>query len=587
MPAPWMQRVPIFEHLAIWSSDAGGTSAQTSTVYSMASSSPGLVAGPRPRCVHYYGLVPVGLGWQPSRAVLYGSHSIISSLSSLFYKSWVVPAITAVGVVTHASRFRDPGYGIDDAWISFRIARNWVRGDGLTFNPGEAPVEGMTNLLWTILSGGWIAVFPSQSPMVWARGVGLALLLTSAWITVSLIGRIAIRMGARPWPSQAVAGAMIVASGSTIYHALSGLETSLWSALFVASLACGLRGYEGRVWGVWACGLLLGALAMTRPEGVLVGGLLCAAAIQSVGRRSWPMILMFAVAVVGLEWFRWAYYGALVPNTFHAKPPDAMAGLQYGWSFLCYGLGGVGLLSLVAVWKHHPWTRWFVCLTLILGAGTVWSGGDWMAGHRRFTLVTWLMVMGSGIAVAASSSRRAGLMGAAGCIVGSLMSAVLHPQAGLTEPRVLQTLAERSQAEGLRSVGLVDIGLFGWIFEGAIYDMVGLTDRHIASQDGVLNEKEWDEQYFRSHSPALILVRSQTPVTDPLQAMPVIGHPDDKVLLSILDHGGYYLRTTASFGPERHILAFARNDVVLSESRWGAAAPKDLRQLIIEYQDSR
>lgn len=530
---------------------------------------------------------PLESGWPSSQRSHFWSHLIPVSMSSLPHKPWVVPAVTAAGVVAHAMRFKDPGYGIDDAWISFRIARNWVQGEGLTFNPGEVPVEGMTNLLWTVLSGVWIALFPAQSPMVWARVTGLILLVITAWIAVSLVGALAIRMGVRAWLPQAVAGAMIVGSGSTVYHSLSGLETSLWGAIFVASLGCALRGYEGRGWGVVGCGVLLGALAMTRPEGVLVGGLLCAAGVWFIGRRSWPMIALFALAVVGLEWFRWRYYGALVPNTFHAKPPDLMAGLQYGWDFICFGLGGVGVWILIAVWRHHPWTRPMVGLALILGAGTIWSGGDWMAGHRRFTLVTWLTVLGSGIAVAAPRTRRAGLVGAAGCVAGSLLSAVIHPRAGLTEPDVLRRLAETAQAEALPAVGLVDIGLFGWVFEGTIYDMVGLTDRHIASQDGVLNEKQWDEAYFRSHSPEVVLIRSQTPVSDPLESMPVIGHPDDKVLLSILDHGGYYLRSTASFGPQRHILTFARNDIVLSEARWGAMPPKDLRQLIIEFQSAK
>src|SRR5688572_25266220 len=42
----------------------------------------------------------------------------------------------------------------DDAFISFRYARNLARGAGLVFNPGEAPVEGYTNFLWVLLLAG-------------------------------------------------------------------------------------------------------------------------------------------------------------------------------------------------------------------------------------------------------------------------------------------------------------------------------------------------------------------------------------------------------------------------------------------------
>ena len=39
----------------------------------------------------------------------------------------------------------------DDAYISFRYARNLVEGDGLVFNPGDR-VEGYTNFLWTMVA---------------------------------------------------------------------------------------------------------------------------------------------------------------------------------------------------------------------------------------------------------------------------------------------------------------------------------------------------------------------------------------------------------------------------------------------------
>ena len=38
----------------------------------------------------------------------------------------------------------------DDAFISFRYAQHLARGQGLTWNVGEPPLEGFTNLLWTL-----------------------------------------------------------------------------------------------------------------------------------------------------------------------------------------------------------------------------------------------------------------------------------------------------------------------------------------------------------------------------------------------------------------------------------------------------
>src|SRR5262245_54883150 len=40
-------------------------------------------------------------------------------------------------------------FTVDDAYISYRFARNLARGLGLVYNPGER-VEGYTNFLWTV-----------------------------------------------------------------------------------------------------------------------------------------------------------------------------------------------------------------------------------------------------------------------------------------------------------------------------------------------------------------------------------------------------------------------------------------------------
>ena len=42
----------------------------------------------------------------------------------------------------------------DDAYISFRYARNFANGYGLVFNPGQPPVEGYSNFLWVVVLAG-------------------------------------------------------------------------------------------------------------------------------------------------------------------------------------------------------------------------------------------------------------------------------------------------------------------------------------------------------------------------------------------------------------------------------------------------
>ena len=64
---------------------------------------------------------------------------IFAALAEFGRESWVVPAQT------------------DDAFISYRYARNLVDGLGLVYNAGER-VEGMTNLFWTLLVAAGLAL---------------------------------------------------------------------------------------------------------------------------------------------------------------------------------------------------------------------------------------------------------------------------------------------------------------------------------------------------------------------------------------------------------------------------------------------
>ena len=51
--------------------------------------------------------------------------------------------LLASGAAVLAVHVRTYAFVTDDAYISFRYARNWAQGAGLVFNPGDAPVEGV------------------------------------------------------------------------------------------------------------------------------------------------------------------------------------------------------------------------------------------------------------------------------------------------------------------------------------------------------------------------------------------------------------------------------------------------------------
>ena len=66
-------------------------------------------------------------------------------------RSWVVVALVAFCALAWRLDFV-----CDDAYISFRYAKRFAAGEGLSFNPGRVPpVEGYSNFLWVV----WLSVF--------------------------------------------------------------------------------------------------------------------------------------------------------------------------------------------------------------------------------------------------------------------------------------------------------------------------------------------------------------------------------------------------------------------------------------------
>ncbi len=146
----------------------------------------------------------------------------------------------------------------EDAYISFRFARNVAAGDGWTFNRGEPGVEGFSNAAWT----GLLAVAAGHAPgSLPAAAAGLGAGLQA--LTLLLVAWMACRLGPFAWlPALLLAG-----NATAARNASSGLETPL--ACLLTTLVAWLwlteqrRGMRGPALTSAACALL----AATRAEG--------------------------------------------------------------------------------------------------------------------------------------------------------------------------------------------------------------------------------------------------------------------------------------------------------------------------------
>jgi hypothetical protein len=233
---------------------------------------------------------------------------------------------------------------IDDAYISFRYARNLAEGHGLVYNPGEEPVQGYTNFLWVLLIALALAIGlpPVGTACVLGFTAGLAaLVLTAAW---------SCRRLAPGQAAAAVAPALLVANIGFVVWSLRGLETGLFTLLVLAAGLTYLRRPAEAGLSHWSAALFVLA-TLCRPEGVLAFGLTVVHLLISRWREGAPLLrredlaaLTVFVGGVGLYggWAAW-YYGDPLPNTFHAKvggPLDSLPrGGRYLWNFARYGTG--------------------------------------------------------------------------------------------------------------------------------------------------------------------------------------------------------------------------------------------------------
>lgn len=225
----------------------------------------------------------------------------------------------------------------DDAYISFRYAKNFIEGHGFVFNPGE-PVEGYTNFLWTLISTIPIAL-GHDDPIHFMHSLGYYLWILS-YVVLAAVGFLCFLEGNLAAPL-----AIIPLGYHWSYNMwfVSGMETPLVS--FFVILIIFFFTIDGRKHG-WALVLMsLSAvgLIMTRPDGVMItAGVALAYFLiywRSIfmERRWFRFVLLPALPflLIYLPYTLWRiyFYGSFYPNTYYAK----VAYLTFysrGWEYL-------------------------------------------------------------------------------------------------------------------------------------------------------------------------------------------------------------------------------------------------------------
>jgi len=284
----------------------------------------------------------------------------------------------------------------DDAYISFRYARNLTEGHGLVYNEGER-VEGYTNFLWVVLLAASMKTGASAESASFAWGL---FFLVATFVGSGLMAR---RLIGGPPVWAVIPPLLLAALGPVVLWAVAGLETAFFGAAVLwAAIVYLRRGESAR--GLFGAGLLFAVATLIRPEGVVFGA---AAGIHLIvddlcfRKRGVRASMGRAVALAGgfvlltapfLVW-RLIYYGEWLPNTYYVKAGGGFrfdTGLPYLWSFqreyfLLLPLAAVGIIAGLAGVGRTEARRATTFLAVLLGAhlfAVAAEGGDYMALYR-------------------------------------------------------------------------------------------------------------------------------------------------------------------------------------------------------------
>jgi hypothetical protein len=396
----------------------------------------------------------------------------------------------------------------DDAYISFRYARNFTRGHGLVFNPGER-VEGYTDFLWTVLVAGLIRLgFAAGESAITVSLLAFLALLVTVW-------RLAERKSPPGSSTLPVAAALTAASYTVASFATSGLETVL-AALFVLTAL-----YAAEADRPVTAGVLAVLAVLCHPDHLIfylaLGGALTLTArswrrrAQVVLRYAAPFVLLFGPYYA----WRWHYYGDPMPNTYYAKS-GALAYFSQGGiyllvTFVTAGLWAAAPLAAVGLWNlRRSVTGWFALLALPLYLLYVAKiGGDFMLG-RLYVPVLPLIFLLVEVGLRALLVRPPRLSAKATALGLALLASVMALPVravspgeifhGIADERTFTALDRFSplataaygyhvghdlhaefKARGLSpKVAIFSIGMAGFYSDLPLYDLRGLTSPDVA-----------------------------------------------------------------------------------------------------------
>ena len=294
----------------------------------------------------------------------------------------------------------------DDAYIFLVYAKNFLQGNGLTFN--GMVVEGFSSPLWVAL----LIVFGiSQIDLPILMQILSTLSGAFAIIATYYLSTILLKERTTHYKSWSLLPiALLASTGDFAFYLSSGLEQVLFTGLIALSTAVYQNNREKALQSL-KLPILFALTILTRPEGVLFAVLIYLHGVIETKSLlpSFKSGLKLTAILAPIMLLKRLYYGYWLPNTYYIKSGTGFSNIQHGKIYLLQNkdryLIIVVLFAILLLVSLFPKYRkslnnvnWMIAFSLVWGIYTFINGGDNLVGGRMlipilplvYTIITYM-----------------------------------------------------------------------------------------------------------------------------------------------------------------------------------------------------
>jgi hypothetical protein len=433
-------------------------------------------------------------------------------------RSLVVAAVFLVLITAGIVWLYFSAFDNDDAYITYRYARNMAKGKGLVYNDGER-VLGTTTPLFAILIGS--VSFLYNNPVFWGKLLSSLFLGIIGFESIYILSR--IRHPIQTSDIWFVFLAPIVLLDPLLLSGGFGSETFLHLSLIVGGF-CFLRSRREIL-----PGILLGLSVLSRGDGIIAAAVFVGIRILYNHRIPWRTVISIAVIIGLWTGFALHYYGSPIPGTMDVKQLQAgvwhtrfLDGIRYyGDRYFSQAptiliLVPLAVMGGIALIRRRDW---------LLGTVAVW-GTAYLISYALldvpyvyiwyYSLVSPVLVLLAiyGIRCGWGFSDMPGwwkpiAVLSVGIVVYSFIRCDVHFLRWLPYPRhpVYREAGEwiRNTTPDSVSVAAFEVGAIGYYSERRIVDLWGLVTKDVARKTLREGEATWA---MRRYHPDILIFQT-------------------------------------------------------------------------------